>query len=400
MTVVKPLESIYLIELDECKYSVLPHFLIEFEEALQRRGIRTLRLSTKGMSTDELIDLIQKECPEERPDATFGFNLVLYPDELYNFTGIPHISWFVDSALFTNTIDLPSVISCFVDKNSCRLFQEEGRADALFLPHAIDRKNVDTLRKLSSEIEYEVLFVGSYYDETSIWTHILTLFPRSIVNAIEEAVQIVISSSTVDPVGALEYLCQNNRLLSDEIYTKFSFKNVAKCIDLLSRAVDRIGVLEALVDDFEVHVFTENKDGVLWRKRFGPKIHLHHESPYNQLHDLMLRSRFVLNSVPTYKQAVHERVLLALSAGVCCISSRSELIESIFPEGSNLLFYQYGDWSELVEKMKHEREKNRGFNQEVLHILRDRFTWDCRVDTLCQEIPKRLEAFRKLSYDA
>lgn len=128
----------------------------------------------------------------------------------------------------------------------------------------------------------------------------------------------------------------------------------------------------------------------LYGKGWDSMAHLHRVHgplPFEQTIGLMGQSKIVLNLMPNFAYALHERLLTAMAAGAVVATDGNELICSEFREGEELLLFE--DPDELVEKVA-QVLRDEGSRQKMSHVGRqkvlERHTWAHRARLLHDQL--------------
>ncbi len=383
---VKPLSSLYLIENTKSRFGVLNGFLDGFEKACRAKGIRTKRIRLDTTTNDELIAQLKKD----KPDATFGFNIVLDRTAFFDATKVPHVTCVTDYATYYfELLKLPETITCFVDEDSCKLFSSFGRKDTIFLPHAIDKELFT--KPLTKKRDLEVVLTGSYFDPEVlelVWQEFL---PKELIDILKTAASRALSSSSLPHFLALHQVLEEKPDLAKYISESFGIINIANMLEPYIRAVDRTKLIDACLNHFDVHVFSSAEDSPKWKERFGSKLNVHDECPYDQLFDLFSSSKFVLNSVPTIKHGLHERLLTSVAAGAVSVSFDTEFLELLLPRSPAVILYRPAELDKLIVEMKTGQT---GRDVDLCNSFAQEHTWDARIDYLMDVLPKKLELIR------
>lgn len=374
--VIKPLSSLYLIENTKSRFGVLRGFLDGFEKACKRHDIKTKRVSLEAMSHHDLVQQVKND----KPDATFGFNVVLDRTAFLDETGVPHIACITDCATYYfELFNIPETISCFMDEDSCKLFEGFGRKDTIFLPHAIDR---DLLSKpLHNKRDLEVVMTGSYFDAEVLELVWQEFFPQDLIDVLKAAAKLALSSTSLPHFLALHQVLAEKPEVASYINDSYGIIEISNMLERYIRAVDRTQLVEACINHFDVHVFSSAEDMPKWTERYGSKLHVHEECPYEKLFDLFSRSKFVLNSVPTIKHGLHERLLTSVAAGAVSVSFDTEFLEHTLPKSQSIILYKPSDMEGLISQMKNA---DFGRDEKLCSLIAQKHTWDDRVEHIMQ----------------
>lgn len=89
-----------------------------------------------------------------------------------------------------------------------------------------------------------------------------------------------------------------------------------------------------------------------FKEEFGitDQIHILSENmPYEEVLNVMDRSKIVLNICPSYKEGIHERICTSMLRGAVCLTDSSNYLKENFTDGENILFFH---WDSLEESLQ------------------------------------------------
>lgn len=370
--------SIALIKNTKSAYGVLASFTKSLEEAYERAGFRVISFDFTKDSEGEILALFAKELPE----YTVGYN-VLSEHLAFELLGIPHIALMVDHAPHHPSLLRSKGTRCgFMDQDSCQLFTSLGHPQVFFCPHAIDRRVLD--RDISGERDLDVVLSGGYSDPQDILDIWDELFSKKAKQILLDMAEDVCQSPSFSHMQALVEEVERGGTLAQEIAKKgISGFELMNWLELYIRGIDRIRFIQAL-RGVDIHIFGACDD---WKKVLGTKKRLffHEAVSYDRLPEVFLRAKCVLNSMPTIKRGLHERLLLALACGATVLGNDTVLLSTTFPQNRailQLLAPHYERANDLLSDC-FQNEKMRLADVEATRsLLHEQHTFDARVTLL------------------
>ncbi len=373
------------------QYGVLASFTTSLQQALRRSGIssRTFDILTQSEGT------ILSHFAKEMPDYTIGFNVI--PHHLsFEQLGIPHIALVVDCAThYPELLQCKSAIAAFVEQDSCDLFRLIGHKRVLFFPHAIDEKWLKG-RQMPARRDLDIVLCGSYADSELVRGVWKMLFSEYVQEKLCDIAEKAIASASVTHMEMLMDEMEKGGNFADEIKEKkISAFDLMNWMELYMRGVDRLRFLQAL-QDVDIHIFAGKKDLEQWEQalRGKKRLFFHEEVAYEELADVFARARIVLNSMPTIKKGLHERLLFALSQGASVLNNASDFVCTAFPQRLAVLSVQppeYDRANELVQEVFQNEEARQEEVRAAQKYIGEGHTFDARVAYLKEMIPQIIQ---------
>jgi spore maturation protein CgeB len=156
-------------------------------------------------------------------------------------------------------------------------------------------------------------------------------------------------------------------------------KRRKECLEVLAKA------------GFKVKIYGNGWDKADFAKNFEvyPAIN------FNNLLEIIVKSKIVLNIVPSFVEGSHERVFTAMLNGAVAVTDRNTYYEKEFAEDKNIVMYSWGRLNELPDKIydllkneeKRERIAEAGYKEATKN-----HTWTVRALSIIQMV----EAFKSL----
>lgn len=381
------IERIVLFMPPFSQYQVLHHFTRQMHQALERNGIKCRLMEAKYDNPKPFLEDLFKE----KPDATLSFNGLL-PDNDGNFFSdmikIPHIAYLVDSPnRFLPLIKSQYTIITCPDRFGCDFFKGVRFNKVMFLPHGIGK---DESHSTDSKKEYDVVMLSSCLDYDSVIKGWKKQFPPVICDVMEEAVEITLHDNHTPYVQAFVSALdrQMNQGASINVQA-INYPHIFEEIEAYLRAKHRIELVKAI--DARIDIFGDGTATANWKKVLGNKknVTIHPAVNYDKAIEIMKNAKIVLNSNPVFKNGSDER-LFTMKLGALVITNDTIYTRENFKEDESIVFYKFGEWDSLNEKIKHylSNEKDR---QSVVKkgtaLIDKHHTWDNRAQTLIKELP-------------
>lgn len=372
------------------QYSVLSTFTEGIIAAFQRQGI-----SCELVHPDrkDLMHFLAKIYVNQ-PDCTLSFNGLL-PNEFGDFLcdkiEVPHVCCLVDSAHFFKVLASSplNIITC-PDQASQEVFYKWQFPNALFMPHAIDKKLLE--EPLGLDRPYDVVFLGSAIDYLSIQEKWAARFPHKTVKALEECSQAVFENPALPYQEALE------NFVKKEEFEESDFENLVQEFDLFIRGKDRIELLRSIKNS-QLHIFGEN----LGRRNFkeliksdSKNLFFHPGVQYPEALQIMRQSKIILNSSPMFKKGGHERIFSGLALGALVLTNENRFMLENFIDLEEIVLYRSahkGNVDELIRVYLEDEPLRNKINLAGRAKVLEKHTWDHRVNEL---IPKLEMVIEKL----
>lgn len=367
------------------------YFAERFKEALERAGIEVVLINS--------VKNPDAPFPKEY-DLSCSFNsTATFKDGsfFYDYTKIPHWSIIVDPFFYyLEYLASPySILSC-VDKIDVEHFRERGAKSTFFWPHAVER---ELKADENQERPYDVVMLGSCYDEETLKTIWRAGYPKKIVNAIEGAIEICASDNKTHIYDAAIQGLKAEGLTEVDV----PFKKIVHYVDYYVRGRDRVELIKS-IKNAHVHVF----GGTCWRDEkpvLGwsnslfdmPNVTIHPQIPYAESLEVMKQSKIVLNSMPFFKDGSHERIFTGLATGAVPITSDNMWVRENFKDKEELFIYEPKRWAhanEWVNELLTDESKRKAIAEAGRKNVMAHHTWDNRVQEMLEVMPGILEGMK------
>lgn len=386
---------------DVPQYGVQQAFTQGLQAALRRLNILSDSHDYKSLSHGQVV----AELAKNSPDCTAGFNVIVAKHSPIEPLGIPHLSMIVDCATYyPELLDAPHAAISFVEEDSVGLFKRLGVQNVFYLPHAIDREllsaqNVERAKKQKRDLD--IVMCGSFHDGDEIiamWKDLLSeKARRRLMDLAEE----VLASPHRSHLQAFVELVELKDDFEGELKEKsIHFFDLMNSLEVYLRSIDRLRYLQA-IEVGDIHIFGYKKYEESWKKALKSKKRLffHPDVPYTELPAVMQRAKVVLNSMPTIKRGLHERILLALSQGASVLSNENSITTRFFPEPLAhlaLLPPDYSAANALLEAAFKDEEARLSQVLKTHETILQQHTWDVRAQMLLKTLPPIIESIKAL----
>lgn len=380
-------------------YESKRYFTHMLADAMRRQGIKThiIDVQEKPLEANTVIEI-----QEDQPDLTCSFNaLQPLPGGKYfwDIIKIPHLSILVDPAFYSvGLMNSPySIISC-VDQFDCDALLASKFQNGFFWPHGVE----SDLAIGTGDRPYDAVFIGSCYDYESLRKYWQETNPPEVCNALDHAIDIVLSKQTISLAEALVTAWNDSKLDVGNV----DFLTLFYFLDNYTRGKDRVELIKS-IKDAEVHVFGELVNDhpacqLDWSYYLGnqPNVTLHPSVSFPESFKILQKSKICLNSMPFFKNGSHERIFTGLACGALPITSHSLFWEKHFQLGKDLITYFPGQWdsiNEQVSSLLHNEDKRQRMVESGRSKVMQAHTWDARVKQFLKDIPPILERIREKS---
>jgi hypothetical protein len=377
------LKRIDIFQHPTSQYGVLGYFGQKLKEALERQHYTVRMFHPQEMSIGDILAKLQ----EEPPECTLAFNLIMPEASPLSELNIPHVAVLVDWATYyPELVKSTNSVSAFVDKTACEFFQSLGQKHVLFFPHAVE-KEIFSKGIQAHPRDLEVVFSGTYMDEDAILAPWKEKLSQKAVRLMDQIAEETLTSKTRPHVAFFH----DDEVLHELKNKQINIFSYFTGIDQLLRARDRIRLVQA-VDGADLHIFGAAKDQEKWKKQLRGKraVHFHDACSFEELFSIFSRAKYVLNSAPMHKGALHERLLYALSLGATVITNHSEFLQNNFPDTSALIYFEPPNYQAINSHLTQNEHVRMQEVMKARAIIEANHTWDHRVKLLQKELPKLL----------
>lgn len=379
------------------RYGVLHDFTNSLADGFTRSGIRARVLEAQYDNPKLFLDTIFAD----PPDCTLSFNGLLPDNEGHFFCDlihIPHVACLVDGPqhFIPLTRSALSIITA-VDRAACDFFQRVQFQNVLFMPHAVDKEHIISIKDLSQDRPYDVLFLSSFIDYEDIQKTWRKDYPESVVQALEEAAEATLSDRSTYYVQA--FVEAFDRIVRNDPTIDPSSLDFVTLLDLLEdyiRGKDRIQLVQS-IQGVPIHIFGVGSD--LWQRYMPAEVEVvpHESVSYEETFSLMRQSKIVLSSCPTILYGAHERVFAGLASGAVVLANENEYMQQAFKHRENILLYRPDDLSQIttwIQEMIANPKLRLDIAQRGRDVVRDAHTWDHRAAVLINELNPILNKMR------
>lgn len=378
-------------------YLVKQRFSHYFAEALRRQGID---VTIVDVFDEPMGAPLLQEIRDSRPDFTCSFHTIrpLKPGTkyyLWDYLGIPHWSILLDPSIYNfDLMASPlSILSC-VDHNDCAFLRAYGFQKTFFWPHAVEADLVCS--DISGERPYDIAFTGSCYDCDNLRAYWELHFPADYRRLLEEAIPRVLGDGYISLIQALAEAWNAHPPQGTEL----SFNEMFFTLDQYTRGYDRLQLVRDIATHLPVHVFGALYRSLAssvygWEKYLAdyPKAILHPAVVYDEVMNIMRKSKIYLNSMPFFKDGSHERILTALACGAVPVTSDSKWVRAEFVDDEDLLIYTAENRHTLPDRIAAllaDEERRSAMVARGRRKVLQRHTWDQRAASLWEIMPALL----------
>ena len=358
---------------------IIDYTVEEFKKCYERLGhtVYTLDISENNEKVlEEFIDIVNKgiDFVQVFNNNIFKVKVESTGKDYLEMKQIPCFDYMFDHPMyfqsFNNELPKNIVISC-VDKNHNKYLDRfyNGRISNFFLP-------------LGSAAGEETDIPWTERRNTALYVGSLKKNDKMIEDELSRKIT--------------EYLIEHTRSTSEEaieICYK-AFVNPKANDDEINNAIDkyhyvdmnvnyhfRKKLVEVLVKNgIDVEVY-----GYGWQEvEFFDNPHFHYGGwiSQNQCLNLMKNSKFVLNSMPWFKDGIHDRVYNAMLAKSICITDTSKYMEEFFADKRDLVLYDLDDMEIIPEIItyyeEHPEEATKIANRGYSSVIKNH-TWENRA---------------------
>lgn len=380
------IKSIAFLHNKKSQFGVLESFTNGLQEAFARLGV-----TVRGYDFD---DFEQGTCipkiVSQKPDCTIGFDVLLPVDSPLKEYNIPHYAPLCSAAPYYPELRLSNhMLASFMEQDSYGFYKKLGVENVFFLPHAISR---DQINPTNNEREFDVVMAGTFVLPAAIrkiWDEQLS--PKSRDAMLELAEKVLTSPHLSHLQAFLELVEQMGPFEKELMDKKLDFFSQLNLLEVYIRNTDRLRMIQN-IHSHKVHIFTPKTSLGAWREGLGDKknVLFYDEVPFATLAEVFANAKCVLNSAPTIKRGLHERLLLALGQGASVVTSENIFISSQFPASKAVM--NAGDQidTQITEACKNEDARFADI-RSCQKIIQDRHTWDARAKTLVETLPPFLK---------
>lgn len=356
------------------------------EKALNRLGVKTASFDFEEYENGAALDAIKNL----KPDCTIGFNILLPEDSPLNELGIVHYAPLCDSATYYPELRLTShMIASFMDEDSYGFLKMLGVEKIFYMPHAISS---DDLSEKKGKRDLDVVMAGSFVNPEAIgkvWDEQLS--PKGRDTMLEIAERVLASPNLSHLQAFFELVEQHGPFEKELLSKKLDFFSQLNMLEVYIRNTDRLRLIQN-IEGRTVHIFSAKVFQHNWQRALQDKknVQYHDEVPFEQLAEIFGRARAVINSIPTIKRGLHERLLLALAQGASVISNENMVVPVEFRQPNAVLLYLSPDYkgvNTLLDEAFTDEEARLNDVLATHKTIKERHSWDARAKTLIKTLP-------------
>lgn len=351
-------------------------------------------------SNDTQNALLLEQLEQQHYDSVISYLFIPSVSDACASKHIPYLSWTYDSpltALFTSSIFHNTNYTFIFDKRQCERLIAKGVPHIFHLPLAVNLERTGTLN-ITSEDEmtftHDISFIGSLY-ENNTYNAFIQQFPEYL----QIKLKLYLMQNMCHwesprpwpdfPSECIDYLYNNchisnwnqTSLIDDPTYFGLLFypRKLAE--------LERITVLNALGNDFDVHLYTNSPCSYL------QNVHVHSGvNYYTDMNKIFYLSKINLNiTLSSIESGIPQRILDIMGCGGFVLTNYQPELDDFFEIGKDIEVFR--NIEELKEKCKfyltHEKERlNIAING--YQKIRDHFSYPHQLNkmiSILQENP-------------
>lgn len=312
--------------------------------------------------------VLSKHLSSQSYDCVISYLFIPSVSDICADYHIPYISWTYDSpltALFTQSIFHTTNYTFIFDKKQCERLINANAPHIFHMPLAVNLERTGALDITKSDeknFSHDICFIGSLYEKNTYNT-VIQQFPEHLqiklkLYLMQNMCHWESPRSWPDfPQECIDFLYQDchiqnwnsTTLLSDPTYFGLLFypRKLAE--------LERITVLNALGNHFDVHLYTNSPSDYL------QNVHVHHGvNYYTDMNKIFYLSKINLNiTLSSIESGIPQRVLDIMGCGGFVLTNYQPEIEELFEIGKEIEVFHTMD--ELIEKcnyyLTHEKER-------------------------------------------
>ncbi len=389
------LKSVAFLRNTKSQFGVLESFTAGLEEAFHCLGVKTAVFDfddyESGKAIGEIVAL--------NPDCTIGFNILLPEDSPLHEFKIPHYAPLCDSATYYPELRLTNhLVASFMEQDSFGFSRKLGVENIFFLPHAIASSSLLSKQQiLGHKRDLDVVVPGSFVNPDAIrkiWEEQLS---QDGLNAMLDLAEKVLASPHISHLQAFYELIEERGFFEKELMEKkLDYFSQLNLLEVYIRNIDRLRIVQG-IEGHTVHIFCSKVVEPNWKQALKDKKNVQYagEASFGELASIFARSKMVVNSIPTIKRGLHERLLLALSQGASVLSNENIFIAKDFYQPLATIEYLSPNYKAQIDDVLKDEQARLNDVISTHDIIRERHTWDVRAKTLVETLPPILEQVRK-----
>ncbi|MBS0635669.1 MAG: glycosyltransferase family 1 protein [Verrucomicrobia bacterium] len=384
------IKSIAFLHNKKSQSGVLESFTKGLQEAFGRLGVTVASYDFEDFESGEAIPKIV----ETNPDCTLGFNILLPEDSPLKPVNIPHYAPLCDCATYYPELRLSNhMLASFMEQDSYGFYKKLGVENVFFLPHAISASELSS-RNQSRDLD--VVMAGSFVFPEAIYKIWQEQLSPDGLKAMVGLAEKVLASPHISHLQAFMELVEQLGPFEKELMDKkLDFFSQLNLLEVYIRNTDRLRMIQN-IKNHTVHIFTAKSFMPVWKDRLKGQTNLefHDEVPFDQLGEIFSRAKCVINSIPTIKRGLHERLLLALAKGASVLTSENIFISSQFAPSKAILNVLSPNYATIDAQIAEACKDEEARFKDVLacqQVIQSKHTWDARAKTLMETLPPFLK---------
>lgn len=393
------LRHVVFLRNQRSQFGVLQAFTEGLEEAFKRLGIKTDVYDFDDYESGKIIPKITAS----RPDCTIGFDILLPEDSPLRGLKIPHYAPLSNAAPYYPELRFSKhMLTSFMEEDSCGFYKRLGVENVFFLPQAISRELLPSkgTNLATQKRDLDVVMASNFVNPDAIskvWKEQLS---TASYDAMHNLAERVLASPNVSHLQAFFELVEERGPFEKELLDKkLDFFSQLNFLEIYIHNVDRLRMVQS-IEGYTVHIYCAKDALPNWQQALKNKKNIRYEEPvsFKELAGIFGRARCVLNSMPTIKRGLHERLLVALSQGASVLSSENIFISSQFYQQKALLEVlspNYSYINVLLEKAFANEEARLADVISTHKTIEENHTWDARAKTLAETLPPFLNMLKK-----
>jgi hypothetical protein len=372
-----------LLKNTKSRYDVLAYMTEGIRHALQRAHIPSQVLDLAGSTRRQIIEVLRRG----KTQYTLGLNIIIDKNFLRPLK-TEHIALFVDHmAWHMEALSCPETLVAFVDRTSAELFEIFGHERTLFLPHAVAKEWCQ--EKVSLRRDFDCVMAASFIDPEAIVEEWKRYVSKELLTSLLEVAEAALSSSQNHMLLLLAAIRAKGKLFQEVRTKNISLFDLITSLEQLIRAHDKIRLLNAL-EGHKIDLFSAEKDHGGWKRHIRGNIIYHDAVPFEEEIEIFRRTKVVINSMPTIKYGLHERLLYALAAGASVITNENPYLSLYFQPSRAMLHWnpeKPQSLSKLVDEALSDETARLAAGREDRHTIERCHTWDRRLVELLSMLP-------------
>ncbi len=372
----------------------LHHYTQSLHDAFLRQGVESHIFGAEGpIDPREFLNKLLNETP----DCTVSFNGLL-PDEQGRFlcdqVKVPHVGILLETPNhYFPMVKSSHSILCCDDRYFCHFFKSMPFENVLFFPNATD-KEIHYSRNQERDIDVGIF--ATYVDFEELRKDWHARYSMPVANILDAAAEITLSDQKTSYIEAFIQAMDNPLLSKDIDANSLPMKEILDYLENYVRGKDRFELANS-IKDAKLHIYGSSSSKATWKDsplHNHNNIIFHEVVDYEEVKELMKRTKIVLNSSITHKNGGHERIFLGLACGALVITNENIYLNEHFTDNLDISFYRHKKWNEVNDKVNDflaNEDKRAEIAAAGRKIVMEHHTWDNRVNMLRHLLPAILE---------